>query len=253
MEKIKIGIIFCGYNEERYVKQSLNAFVEAKSRHKIYIAAASVPFKEYKDSFEYQDNSTKIIQEFYSKNQIDFFIDEPKYIPEAQVRNLCLMSLWQKNCDYIFLVDADELYTQENIDNIINFIQDNKEIDCFKISFKNYIFDENHWARPDFTNPIRIFRNNCHGGIFHFHWDNEVIYKDGKYCKDLNCIQIPEYKAFVAHMSWLNYKGKRKADYQWKHFGNCAYKWNQEKKSLEFNEEFFIKNNQIIPIVYKEI
>ena len=37
-----------------------------------------------------------------------------------------------------------------------------------------------------------------------------------------------------------------------KHFGHCGYKWNYELNKLEFNQEYYLKNNEKTPIINYE-
>lgn len=250
---MKLGIVFCAYNEKEYVLESVNAFIEAKKRHNIVIADVSIPFKEYNKT-EYsilEDGTVKIIIDLANQGLIDKVFIEPKFILESEVRNLALEYLKEQKCDYIFIVDADELYSQEDIDKIVNFIKFNNLIDCFKINFKNYIFDGNEWI--DGFCPFRIFRTLASGGIKEFYWDNDVIFHSGKKHEELSTIIIPKNISHIKHMTWVNNKGKRKVEYQMKHFGLCSYKWNEKKQTLEFNEEYYNKYpNQRNFKIYKD-
>jgi hypothetical protein len=56
----------------------------------------------------------------------------------------------------------------------------------------------------------------------------------------------------VKHLTWMHENGKSKYEYQMKHFGACSYKWNYQKNELEFNEDFFIRNNVTKPKINQE-
>jgi hypothetical protein len=55
-------------------------------------------------------------------------------------------------------------------------------------------------------------------------------------------------------MSWLNSNSKQKIAYQTKRWGDfgCSYKWNEEGNCLQFNEEYFKKTGQPLPIIAQE-
>jgi glycosyltransferase involved in cell wall biosynthesis len=246
---MKFGIIFCAYNEKNYVKPSLDAFIEAQKRHDIFITVSSIPFAEYeKTSFkDFEDGTVDIIKEYKSKGLINIAYFDPKYIYEYQARNLCLSHLLALKCDYVWIVDADELYTQEEIDRIISFVEFNNFIDFFKINFKNYIFDDKHWINETYF--PRIFKTSSAGGLHCFYNDNDIKYNDGRVYTQLSEFKIPNNIAFVKHMSWTNDKGKRKVQYQLEHYGCCSYKWNEEKRTLEFNKQYYDNIRENLPIV----
>ena len=65
---------------------------------------------------------------------------------------------------------------------------------------------------------------------------------------------IPKEVAYIPHYTWLNDRiGKRKVEYQHRHFGHCGYKWNNDKHCLEFDESFHEKHNIPIPKVIKDV
>ena len=142
---MKFGIIYCGYNNINLAKQSLPVWIEASKKMSLKLAAVSIPFLEYKNITDKNDGTTEYIRQASRDGLLDVCFDNPKYIKEADARNLCLFYLLSKECDYIFLADSDEIYTLEDIEKIINYVKNNQEIDCFEIQFKNYIFDGKTW------------------------------------------------------------------------------------------------------------
>lgn len=248
---MKFGIIYCAYNNLILTKQSLPIWVEAaKKNSNIIIAAVSVPFYEYKNIPIINDGTTKFIKDIDKQGLIDVCFDNPKFIKEADARNLPLFYLLSKDVDYVFIADSDEIYTLKEIDNILKFVEDNSNIDCFQINFKNYIFDGKSWL--DKFHPDRIFKVNVYGGLRNFYWDNDVKYEDGRTHKQTNVEIIPENIAHVKHITWLHEGGKQKVEYQLKHFGSCSYKWNEQKKQLELDIEYYKKHGYEIPTIHRE-
>ena len=45
-DTLKYGIIYCGYNTEEYIVDSITPFLD---RDNFVVSAVSVPFEEYKD------------------------------------------------------------------------------------------------------------------------------------------------------------------------------------------------------------
>ena len=249
---MKIGIIYCGYNNIKYAQESTKVLIELKSDDVIQqICAVSLPFLEYFDINKEEDETTNFLLESYKSNKIDNIFTSPRFIKEHLARDLCLQYLKIMDMDVIWLVDADEFYTKEEVSNIINYINENSSA-WYKINFKNYIFDGKQWI--DGFCPPRIFRTKFEDyTIKEFYWDNDIIYENqaGKRFSHnalLNS-EIPKEIAHVKHLTWLHDNGKYKYEYQMKHFGSCGYKWNYRSNKLEFNEEHYLKNNIKLPII----
>ena len=247
---MKAGIIYCGYNTEEYVIDTLTPWVEAKDFFDIKIAAVSVPFEEYRTLNQQQDNTTNILKNFYKKGAIDALFTEPKYIKENIARNLSLEYLLQYNPEFIMLVDSDEFYTKDEIQKIFKITQDNKNIACLEINLKNYIMDGKTWS--DGFHAPRVFRNDIYDGIKEFYWDNDLVYNNG-YSHNHNKGLIPKEIVHVKHMTWLNNeKSKLKIQYHLNHFGGCSYKWNEEKNSLEIDWQYYDYMGYKRPTIYHE-
>jgi hypothetical protein len=123
---MKIGIIFTGYNMEEYIEKSISPWILAREQrlknHQFFISAVSVPFLEYKELSNVEDNTIPFLREKHLNNQIDYLITEPKYIKEHLARNLALEPLLKQDVDIIWIADADEIPTIEQISNIISYI-----------------------------------------------------------------------------------------------------------------------------------
>ena len=59
-DTLKYGIIYCGYNTEEYVVDSITPFLE---RDNFVVSAVSLPFAEYKDIDDFKDATTDILRE----------------------------------------------------------------------------------------------------------------------------------------------------------------------------------------------
>jgi hypothetical protein len=248
---MKIGIIFAGYNNFKYASTSIIPWILYKKMYpnNIFIAAVSVPFKEYQDKDIKPDSTTEYLMNLANENFIDICFDQPKFIKENEARNMPLFYLLNKNVDYVMIVDSDELYSLENIANIIQYISQN-DIEAFKINFKNYILDGKTYS--DGFCPFRIFKTNINDGIDSFYWDNDIKYRNGKTNNQLIYADIPKEVAYIKHMTWLNENGKEKVEYHLKHFGACSYKWNEDKMELEIDWEYYDRMGYLRPILNKE-
>lgn len=247
----KYGIIYCGYNTEDYVLRSIEPFLNTNN---CIVSAVSVPFKEYKGIDSFHDKTTDLLRDLVSQKKLKHLVDAPQYITEAEARNFALFYLKKYDVDYIWLVDSDEFYSEEDIKNIQNYIEaSNKNL--FKISLKNHVFDLDHYIEEPFC-PPRIFKRQIEGGfkLSTFYWDNDICYgHEGKLLRydDIEELEvIPQEVAHIPHYTWLNDRiGKRKVEYQYRHFGHCGYKWNNDKHCLEFDQEFHQEHNLEIPRV----
>lgn len=265
----KFGLIFCAYGIPEYVENSISPWVKLKDKLNITITTCHGLFKE---SFENGviDNDFETLNKLsllQAQAKIDYLYvqnhygmdsawDVKKYETEAKIRDYCLQYLLKNNVDYVILWDLDEFTTEQEIENLINYIQktENKFYYSFNIEYKNLVFTENQYIEG-FT-PPRVFKVDTGPyKIKEIYWDNDVSYV-GKAAGD-----VQSYKNFAAktiskgviyplHKSWLsNERSLIKQNYQKKHFGHCGYKWNYDKNELEFNLDFYKKHNVPLPVV----
>ncbi len=264
-----LGIIFCAYGNSDYVKPCLEPWL---NRNDIVIAAVHGQFKEYNENGIKDEDEQTIhhLIEFEARQAIDFlyiqnepWINLPKiYQTEAEIRDKGLQFLKDK-CDFVLLLDLDEFWTTKEIDNLFEYIN-RKETDLYtwhSICYKNYILDGKRWV-DDFC-PPRLFKTvtNYNGYLCKldkFFYDNDVYYDTGHSggnnisYKLLPNKSIHKDLIFCKHLTWLHSNGKNKYEYQMKHFGHCGYKWNYETNLLEINEEFYLKNNLNLPVIYED-
>ena len=248
---MKIGIIYCAYNTEDYILETISPWIKAKNKFDINISCVSLPFEEYLELDQTQDKTTEILIDLLKQGKIDSLYTEPKYVKENTARNFCLFNLLDKKCDLIFLVDSDEFYNLYQIESILKYVEKNNQYDCYEIHLKNYVFDGKTWV--DGFHPFRIFRNDRNMGINEFYWDNDLLFNNGKTHKQSNYVTIPKEIAHIKHMTWLNNeKSKLKIQYNLKHFGGCSYKCNKEKNGLEFDLNYYDRCGYERPKIYKD-
>lgn len=266
LSKLKVGILGCGFCCEKDLDTRLNTWIPFHQNLDIIFSIVSARFKEYEGLNIHQDNTntSKLLKEYYKHGNIQYLHLPEKSLTEADSRDLALQDLLKNNVDLIWLLDlSDEYYTESQIEKILEYIEtgDNKLYTWYSIPFKNYIFDGKQWI--DGFCPPRIFRvktqnytsdavlNNCY-------WDNDFNYKSSS-GRLISYKSFPEKKipsniinGGVKHLTWLHSNGEEKVKYQMKHFGDCSYKWNQEKKELEFNLDFYRKNGLELPKINKD-
>ena len=250
---MKIGVLLSAYNSENYIDRCLEPWFNLKKELDITIGCNSGMYKEYINlGFKPKNKGTlrKLVN-----YDLDFLISTGPnaLLGENDSKNSVLYTL--KNlCDIVWIVDSDEFYTETDIKNIINHINQTPEFDWYSINFKNYTFTEKTFI--DGFCPPRIFRTDRNGGIDKFYFDNHILYNNGDVFENKSNKSIPRNIAWVEHYSWLNKdsRSKEKIDYQNQRFGGgCAFKWNEECQSLEFVKEFYEKQNLDIPILHETI
>ena len=250
---MRIGILFAIYNCENYVDDCLKPWFNLKKTYDITMSCTSGMFKPYLElGFKPKNKGTlqKLIQ-----YDIDYLIStgSNSLIDEDQSRNNALNLLKQNN-DIIWIVDGDEFYTENQIINIINFIESTPDTDWYSINFKNYTFTTEY-----FTNsfcPPRIFRTDRYGGIDKFYFDNHITYMDGSDFIIRPSLSIPRNIAWVKHYCWLNNDPRtpEKVKYQNIRFINGSqFKWDENNKILDFDKNHFMKINEEIPNLHQEI
>ena len=249
---MRIGVLLSAYNCESYVDDCLRPWFNLKSVYDITVACNSGMFKPYLE-LGFKPKNKKTLQKLLEYD-IDYLIStgSNSLIDEDQSRNNSLNFL-KKNCDVIWIVDGDELYSETDIKNIINYINETPEFDWYSINFKNYTFTEKTFI--DGFCPPRIFRTDRNSGIDKFYFDNHILYNDGDIFENKSNQSIPRNVAWVDHYSWLNkdLRSVEKIDYQNQRFaGGCSFKWNEDTKSLEIIKEFYY-NRKIEPPILHEV
>jgi len=248
---MKIGLLVTAYNCEKYIKDCLQPWLNLRDTHNIIISANSGMFKPYKDfGFEEKNDVTlKILND----SKLDFLITTSgnNLLDEDSSRNTCLDYLNKQNVDLVWVVDGDEIYTERQILDIIDFIKENENYNSYFVQFKNYTL-----KYPYFTKGFAretIYKTNVGGGISHFHFDVYITYNNGKTNHDLNKgIYIPKDIAYVEHYSWLSDDSRsyEKITYQENRFSGpegkrCAFTIIDDK--LAFNKEFWENRNLNVP------
>lgn len=254
----KIGISAIGYECKEHLWDVLAPWRSLRSKYpnQFFISVAHGVFPETKDlgfPILSTDGTIEDLELCYNSGIIDnlYILQEPAY--ERDIRNVTLPSLFSKDIDYLWLLDLqDEIYTEKEILAILSFIDEENLIPTFKINFKNYIFDLNHYI-DDFVAP-RIWNNKLYNGVDKFFYDNDIIFKNGSRADHLAMKTIPNAIAFIKHLSWVGSKDYliRKIEFQKRHYGQCSYLWNDEKNCLDFDFQYYKKYNKSIPELYKD-
>lgn len=264
---MKIGIIGLGYKCNEYLDEVLKPWISLRKKYsesidktifpEIKISVSYGMFPEVKMALgqkqDIDDGSVSNLINYKEKENIDFLHISPEPAYERDLRNSSLIPYHSENFDLIWLLDLqDEIYTEKQILDIIEFIEEKPDIDWFRVNFKNYVIDSNKYI-DDFT-PPRIWRANRNLGIGGFYFDNEIIYRTGQMQKDYPSVVIPKSIAFVKHFSWVGTKERlqNKIKFQLFHYSECSYEWNYTTDKIQFNELYYKNHNVKIPTIYED-
>ncbi len=250
---MKIGILLTAYNQKEYIDDCMEGLIAFKESNYVTISCVSVPFKEYKEISSEDDGTRDTVAHYHERGYIDYLFTHPDFISEAEARNLALQPLLDSGCDYILLVDADEIYDNKHLKDIFEFVDSCEFIAWWTIALKNF-WGEGYIKEP--FCPPRIFKTRLESGLklSKFYFDNEVFYSNSEHnisFENLPKQDISKEVAWIPHYSWLNNeKTKTKIIYQEKHFSHgagCSYKWGEN--GIEINEEYYRKTGEKKPTI----
>ena len=257
---MKIGIILCGYNQEEWIARCLAPWLSFRDENKgkVFISACSLPFEEYKDLTDKKDGTQDYLLFLERNNRIDKVFTEPEYIKETAARQLCLDYLLEKDVDAIFLVDSDELFTRDQISDILKFVNKDKFIAWYKLSYKNFFKNTNTYFAEPFT-PPRIFRTKIGKNIkiHKFIDDNHICYKQINneiiHPNQLAHATVHKEVAWINHYSWLDCTASyKKVEYHKNHFADGLCSYVNTNEGLDFNKEYYQKRGIPIPMLIVE-
>ncbi len=254
---MKIGVLFSAYNCAAHIDKVFEPWLELKDKLGLVLAATNGRYSlspEDKNDAKGSHSLLKLIGK-----ELDFLLHSSgtgELWTEEQGRNYMLNFALDRNVDLIWVVDADECYTKEQILKIIDFINENEHFDIYDIQFKNYVFKYPYW-QDGFSKSVAFWVDR-HEGVKDFYFDCYVRYKNGLTTdNNINKIVIPKNTAFVDHYSWLE-ADPRTSDkiinqnrkYNGPEGCRCIFKYNSENK-LIFNKDFYDSRSLPMPVVYK--
>ena len=262
---MRFGILCAAYSCADSLDEVMAPWFSLSKKYDFVISVVSARFKEYEDLGIEQNNGMTIkkLGEYVQDKKIQYLEVPDKSLMEHEARNLALNHISQSDCDIVWILDgSDEYYIEEQIEKIIEYInnEDNQFYAWFSIPFKNYIFSGKEWV--DGFCPPRIFKHKFTvARLSSFDWDNDTVYTlNGVPYSPVHSYRELPHKSIpkiligggIRHLTWLdNEKSHQKVIYQEKHFnGTCSYKW--EDGHLRFNDNYYKKSGQSLPIIYKD-
>ena len=255
---LKIGVLFASYNCADHIDRCFQPWLNLREELDLVLASTNGRYNISDLKFDYKGNDSLI--KLLGKN-LDFLVHSTSVNhrwTEEESRTYMLNYMLDRKVDLIFVIDADEFYTEEQIRNILKYVQENSNYDAYNVQFKNYVIKLPYWIEG--FNKSVIYWCDRHGGIKCFNFDCEIAYNDGTIIqKNTNVNIIPKNIAFVDHYSWLENdpRTKEKTVLQnVKYFGEenlkCAFCYDQNN-NLIVNENFYKKRVGLLPTFHKTI
>lgn len=250
---MKIGILLTCYNCAKYVDACIKPWMNLKGKYDFVFACNSGMFRDYFD-LGIEENNQETIERLIT-HKLDFLVTTSgrNLLDEDSSRNLCLDFLNKQDCDLLIYLDGDEIYTEEQINSVLNFVESNPEFDQYGIFFRNHTIYEGLFLNDFYRKSIYWMKR--YGGIQRFYFDSDFVYNepDAPYT---NTTGIPRDVAFVEHFSWISDdpRTKIKISYQNKRYVGwsgsvpenlrCAYVWDESRNKLDFNKDFWTTNGR---------
>lgn len=178
----KIGVVQIALNEEKFIQASLKSVIRHKNIKRVVVVEGCVRLNEHsandlglsKDNT--RDEVIKAMQSEYGHKIVYERYGWAKDKSETRNRALTLL----KDCDYIMVLDADELWKQEDLDLLMKFIKNHPDVSL--IWYPAYHF----WKQKD----LLAVGSQWEAPLFRFfkfydktlHWDKHntpTVNKDG--------------------------------------------------------------------------
>jgi glycosyltransferase involved in cell wall biosynthesis len=170
---MKLGAICTAYNEVKFIECSLLSIID----HVDCISLVEGSYKEriaLGQSPRSTDGTLEVISNFISNQDINKKIvyKQANEESDAHQRNVSLDVLKQKNCDWVIIVDMDEVYTPQIFKLIHKVIDTNKKQDVFYHTCKTFVNDFDKYVKQQFPRLFRLYEDtefvndnfvNCNG------------------------------------------------------------------------------------------
>lgn len=136
--KPKIGVVTIALNEEQFIAASLKSVIKHPSIQKVAVIEGAVDLfpthKDYLSVDETRDEILGVMKGKYGHKIVYERYGQAKN--KSELRNRALSML--HNCNYILVLDADELYTQEDLDKLVEAIKENPSVQTFVYPFNHF-------------------------------------------------------------------------------------------------------------------
>ena len=126
---MKIGVIFIIYNCDDCVDACLTPWFNLREKYDFVFTITSGMFKEY-HALGFPDRNQKTLEKLLKYKPNFLMLTHGRHLlGETDGRNLCLEFLKKNNYDLLWIVGGDEIYTEKQINDIIEYVNNNQKWD----------------------------------------------------------------------------------------------------------------------------
>lgn len=258
---MRVGVIWVGFQCEDLMDASLSPWIKATEQHLAghdwMICCVHVPFVGFEHT-DPPDNTHDKLVTLWRSGVIGSMVTSETPVTETWARGRALTWLVERGCTHTFMVDADEMYTVDQISTCVRWVDLQPFVAWWRVPFKNYVFDDHTYLAEPFM-PPRIHEARLGQFTAAGFWDdNNVLYRgeDGSEMKDTawSSMTVPLLGNPVRHLSWLsNNRSKAKVAYQSRRPGwECSFRWDEKTNSLAFNEAYHQRRGLPLPTVLRD-
>lgn len=141
----RIGVITIALNEEKFISASLSSVLKHKNIAKVAVVEGAVNLFSHAandEGLSVDRTQDKVLQVMKKAGNKLIYERYGWASDKSELRNRALQLLG-KNIDYVLIVDADEVYKQEDLDNLVQAMKDNPRTGVFLYSFYHF------WKKSD--------------------------------------------------------------------------------------------------------
>lgn len=146
VQEPKIGVVTICLNEEKFIQASLKSVIRHPNIKKVAVVEGAVNlFPRVNEKGLSVDNTNEQIRQVLSTDENAYKIIYDQYgfaNDKSELRNRAL-SLLDKDITHILIVDADEVYKQEDLDNLVQAMKENPKTGVFLYPFYHF------WKKKD--------------------------------------------------------------------------------------------------------
>lgn len=142
----RIGVITIALNEEQYISASLRSVIKHPNIKKVAVVEGAVNLFAHASNekgLSVDDTQVQIFDAVLTEHGNKIIYEQYGWASDkSELRNRALILLG-KDIDYVLVVDADEVWKQEDLDNLVQGIKDNPRTGVILFNFYHF------WKQKD--------------------------------------------------------------------------------------------------------
>ena len=246
---MKIGIQLIAYNSAEVLEELISPWLRLKDKYDLKVWVGSGQFNTYNQmGCENLNGPTiKLLEEMIKEGKIDYLFqpDPENLLDDHETRDKCIPWMEEQDIDLMIQVDSDEFYTEQEVENLITFIEENPQPSVYNVVFDNVVGD----SREDWVRFAAGWIKR-HGGIKNYYFDCHFSFSEGEY-RDAPNITVPKTLVHPTHSTWTHNKNttgpshiQEKIDYQNRVYGGdvgvtrCEMIWDKKEQRIKRIGEF---------------